>query len=115
MIYNHHHHSGQAKDDDQSHSKHETRENNQRIATLEKEVAELSILVEGLWNLLQSNNRLDNQNLTAAIEAVVESKKNHKEKKRGCKTCARFVSGQYKKCIYCGGDLVGEIKDSPFG
>ena len=89
-------------------------DNHQRIANLEKEVADLSALVEGMWKLLQSNGNLSDDNLKEAIAIVIEEKKNLKEKKRGCKTCARFVSAQYKKCIYCGGELVGKVTESVF-
>lgn len=104
----------QNNDADQSFTKHEVQVNHQRIAALEKDVSDLTNLVEGLWNLLRAENHLSDQNLREAVEAVIEAKKHHKERKRGCKSCARFVSAQYKKCIYCGGELVGEFQESIF-
>lgn len=101
-------------DSDDGQTKHELNSNQQRITALEKEIADLTNLVEGMWNLLRSNTQLDEANLRAAISDVVAMKKHHREKKRGCKNCARFVSAQYHKCIYCGGELVGESESSLF-
>jgi len=100
--------------EDQAQTKHEINSNQQRIVALEKEVADLNNLVEGLWTLLQSNDPLSDDNLRAAIADVIANRKLHRERKRGCKSCARFVSAHYKKCIYCGGDLVGEAAESLF-
>ncbi len=114
MNFNPNHHLSRAKNENNKDTKREVLDNQQRISNLEKEVADLSALVEGLWRLLQSNERLSDDNLKETIAIVLEDKKSLKERKRGCKTCSRFVSAQYSKCIYCGGELVGEVETSLF-
>ena len=99
---------------EQAQTKRSVNDNQQRIATLEREVANLSNLVEGMWNLLQSNTQLNDDNLREAITEVIASRKRLREKKRGCKSCARFVSAQYQKCIYCGGELTGDAEPALF-
>ena len=110
MYPNYHNHQ---QSRDQS-NQQDISSNQQRITALEKEVTDLRNLVGGLWNLLCSNSQLNEDNLRAAVAEAVASRKQVREKKRGCKTCARFVSAHYKKCIYCGGDLVGEVEESLF-
>lgn len=88
--------------------------NDERVKNLEAKVNSLSIISEALYELLVAKLNVTNVELNTMIEQVVVNKRKRKEAKSTCQTCGRLVPANKQKCMYCGGELLGEVNPSPF-
>ena len=53
----------------------ETDDNSNRIRKLEDKLANLSVITEALWSLLNKRTKLTNEDLAASIQEVVQTRK----------------------------------------
>ena len=88
--------------------------NDERLDKLELQVNSLSIISEALYEIIASKMNLAPAELSAAINLVVANRAERRDAKSTCVSCNRLVPSNKHKCIYCGGQLLGEIKVSPF-
>lgn len=79
-----------------------------RLKKLEEKVANLSLLSEALWELLTTKTKLTDDDLTAIIPTVIQKRKQREEIKLTCVKCKMQNSVNHKKCVYCGGELIGQ-------
>lgn len=89
-------------------------EQGQRLAKLENQVATLSLMTEALWNLLTKRTKLTDEDLTASLQEVTQKRKARDETKLTCTKCKMQNSVHQKKCIYCGGELIGHAARNLF-
>ena len=92
----------------------ETDDNSNRIRKLEDKLANLSVVTEALWSLLNKRTKLTNEDLAASIQEVVQTRKIPEETKLTCIKCKMQNSINHKKCMYCGGELTGQSSKSLF-
>lgn len=92
----------------------ETDDNSNRIRKLEDKLANLSVVTEALWSLLNKRTKLTNEDLAASIQEVVQTRKIREETKLTCIKCKMQNSINHKKCMYCGGELTGQSSKSLF-
>lgn len=92
----------------------ETDDNSERIRKLEDKVANLSLLTEALWTLLNKRTKLTDDDLANSIQQVLQARKIRDEAKLLCIKCKMQNSINQKKCIYCGGELVGHTSRTLF-
>lgn len=85
----------------------ETDDNGERIRKLEDKVANLSLVTEALWTLLNKRTKLTDEDLAASIQQVIQARKAHEETRLTCIKCKMQNSINHRKCIYCGGELAG--------
>ncbi len=95
-------------------TQNETDDNGDRIRKLEDKLANLSLVTEALWSLLNKRTKLTNEDLAASIHEVVHARKTREETKLTCVKCRMQNSINHKKCMYCGGELVGHTEKSLF-
>lgn len=88
-------------------NKTETDDTGDRIRKLEDKLANLSLLTEALWTLLNKRTKLTNEDLAASMQEVYLARKSREETKLTCVKCSMKNSINHKKCIYCGGELTG--------
>lgn len=91
-----------------------TDDNSERIRKLEDKLANLSLITEALWTLLNKRTKLTNEDLAASIQDVIAARKTYEEIKLTCVKCNMKNSIHQKKCIYCGGSLSGQTSGSLF-
>ena len=81
---------------------------------LQHEVDRLSLVCEGLWNLLKQKMDVSDQELMAEVEKVdlIDGKLDGKAKKGPleCSSCSKMNARRHTSCIYCGMGL----HDNPF-
>lgn len=87
---------------------------NERARKLEDKVANLSLVTEALWNLLNKRTRLTDEDLAASINEVIQARKARDETRLTCIKCKMQNSVNHKKCMYCGGELTGHTGKSLF-
>lgn len=92
----------------------ETDDNAIRIKKLEEKVANLSLLSESLWELLTIKTKLTDDDLTAIIPNVIQKRRQREETKLTCIKCKMQNALNHKKCVYCGGELIGHTGKRPF-
>ncbi|HTF95122.1 MAG TPA: hypothetical protein VL995_03235 [Cellvibrio sp.] len=95
-------------------SQSSTDDNGDRIRKLEDKLANLSLVTEALWTLLNKRTKLTDEDLASSIQTVIQSRKARDEAKLTCIKCKMQSSINHKKCIYCGGELIGHINKSLF-
>jgi hypothetical protein len=83
-------------------------DNSDRIRKLEEKVANLSLLSESLWELLTKKTKLTNEDLAAVIPEVMQQRRQREETKLTCVKCKMQNAITHKKCVYCGGELIGQ-------
>jgi hypothetical protein len=88
--------------------------NDDRLDKLELTVKNLSLINEALYEILVTKLNINEVDLAAMIDQVSVNRANRLEAKSTCVSCRRLVPSSRQKCMYCGGDLLGEIKVSPF-
>ncbi len=86
----------------------------EHLRKLEEKVDNLSLMTEALWTLLNKRTKLTNQDLMASVQEVIQSRKAHEELRLTCVKCKMQNSVNHKKCIYCGGELIGHPEKNPF-
>src|SRR5690606_23568255 len=89
-------------------------DSNERIRKLEERVANLSLMTEALWSLLNKRTKLSDQDLLTSVQEVSQSRKARGEIKLTCVKCKLQNAVNNKKCIYCGGELIGHPEKNPF-
>lgn len=92
----------------------ETDDNSERIRKLENKLNNLSLVTEALWTLLNKRTKLTNEDLAASIQEVAQTRRTREESKLICIKCKMQNSINHKKCMYCGGELVGHTEKSLF-
>ena len=85
----------------------EADDNGVRIKKLEDKVANLSLLTESLWELLIKKTKLTDDDLASIIPDVMQKRRQRDEAKLTCIKCKMQNAINHKKCVYCGGELVG--------
>lgn len=95
-------------------SQTETDDNGDRIRKLEDKIANLSLVTEALWSLLNTRTRLTDEDLATSINNVIQTRKAREETKLTCIKCKMQNSINHKKCMYCGGELTGHTSKSLF-
>jgi len=94
-----------------------TRESNEfanRLKALETRTEQLSLLAEALWELAADTLKADEQALVNKVEHVKQERAERKEAKLPCEKCGMGNHASKGVCIYCGGQLKGEVRSSPF-
>ena len=91
----------------------ESDDSKERLRKLEEKVANLSLMTEALWTLLNRRTKLTDDDLIASIQEVAQSRKLREETRLTCIKCKMQNSINHKKCIYCGGELVGQPEKNP--
>lgn len=92
----------------------ETDDNNERIRKLEDKLANLSLVTEALWTLLNKRTKLTNEDLATSIQEVIQTRKAREETRLTCIKCKMQNSINHKKCMYCGGELTGHTSKGLF-
>lgn len=92
----------------------ESDDNSERIRKLESKLTNLSLVTEALWTLLNKRTKLTNEDLTASIQEVIQTRRTREESKLTCVKCKMQNSINHKKCMYCGGELLGHTEKSLF-
>ncbi len=92
----------------------ESDDSNERIRKLEDKLANLSLVTEALWTLLNKRTKLTNDDLAACMQDVLQTRRARDETKLVCIKCKMQNSVNHKKCIYCGGELSGQVEKSLF-
>ncbi len=95
-------------------SKTDADDNGERIRKLEYKIANLSLVTEALWSLLNTRTRLTDEDLATSINNVIQTRKAREEAKLTCIKCKMQNSINHKKCMYCGGELTGHTSKSLF-
>ncbi len=85
-----------------------------RLDQLESTVKNLSVINEALYEILVAKLNVNATDLAVMIEQVTVNRLKRLEAKSTCSSCSRLVPSSRQKCMYCGGELLGEIKVSPF-
>lgn len=88
--------------------------NDDRLDKLEQTVKNLSIINEALYEILVAKLQLGPTDLAVMIDQVNVNRTERLEAKSTCNSCGRMVPSIKQKCMYCGGELLGYIKISPF-
>jgi rRNA maturation endonuclease Nob1 len=88
--------------------------NDDRLDKLELTVKNLSVINEALYEILVSKININAIDLAVMIDQVTVNRENRLNAKSTCSSCSRLVPSNKQKCMYCGGELLGEIKISPF-
>lgn len=91
-----------------------TDDNGDRIRKLEEKLANLSLVTEALWTLLNKRTKLTDEDLASSMQDVIQTRKARDEAKLTCIKCKMQNTINHKKCIYCGGELVGHVSKSLF-
>lgn len=81
----------------------------ERLRKLENQVDQLSLLNESLWHLLSSKTRLTNSDLQESLEQVKARRRTRDQARLSCTKCKLTNATHHKKCIYCGGELSGNL------
>ncbi|QEY18745.1 hypothetical protein D0C16_23830 [Cellvibrio sp. KY-GH-1] len=92
----------------------ESDDNSERIRKLESKLTNLSLVTEALWTLLNKRTKLTNEDLAASIQEVIQTRRTREESKLTCVKCKMQNSINHKKCMYCGGELLGHTEKSLF-
>ncbi|SMF22627.1 hypothetical protein SAMN02745866_01431 [Alteromonadaceae bacterium Bs31] len=92
----------------------DTSEQADRLKTLENKFTRLSTLTEALWDILLEKGELDEHLLKARIQQVAQEREDRKTEKLPCRKCGMQNAASKPACIYCGGELDGELNESPF-
>ncbi len=92
----------------------ESDDNSERIRKLESKLTNLSLVTEALWTLLNKRTKLTNEDLAASIQEVAQTRRTREESKLICIKCKMQNSINHKKCMYCGGELLGHTEKSLF-
>lgn len=92
----------------------ESDDNSERIRKLESKLTNLSLVTEALWALLNKRTKLTNEDLAASIQEVIQTRRTREESKLTCVKCKMQNSINHKKCMYCGGELLGHTEKSLF-
>lgn len=92
----------------------ESDDSNERIRKLEDKLANLSLVTEALWTLLNKRTKLTNEDLATSIQEVVQARRTREETRLTCVKCKMQNAINHKKCMYCGGELTGHISKSLF-
>jgi len=85
-----------------------------RIEKLEKTCQQLSLLTETLWEIVAEQNQLQEPALLEKVEATLALRRQRAEERLHCAKCSMSNTTSKAKCIYCGGELVGDVSSSPF-
>lgn len=88
--------------------------NDDRLEKLETRVENLSLINEALYEILVTKLNINAVDLTTMIEQVSVNRASRLDAKSTCASCRRLVPANRQKCMYCGGELLGEVKVSPF-
>lgn len=91
-----------------------TDDNGDRIRKLEEKLANLSLVTEALWTLLNKRTKLTDEDLASSMQDVIQTRKARDEAKLTCIKCKMQNTINHKQCIYCGGELVGHVSKSLF-
>ena len=89
-------------------------ENDARLDQLEKKVDKLVLLNEALFELLVTKTGVDTVELYLMIEKVEANRSNRVHAKLACSKCSMRVPAKKEQCMYCGGELIGELQKSAF-
>ncbi len=92
----------------------ESDDNSERIRKLESKLTNLSLVTEALWTLLNKRTKLTDEDLAASIQEVIQTRRTREESKLTCVKCKMQNSINHKKCMYCGGELLGHTEKSLF-
>jgi hypothetical protein len=85
-----------------------------RLDQLELTVKNLSVINEALYEIIVAKLGVNSVDLAVMIDQVTANRSVRLEAKSTCIACGRLVSSHKQKCIYCGGELSGNTKISPF-
>ncbi|WP_188150715.1 hypothetical protein [Teredinibacter waterburyi] len=85
-----------------------------RIEKLEKTCQQLSLLTETLWEIIAEQNELQEPVLLEKVTATLALRAERADERLHCSKCNMSNTTSKAKCIYCGGELVGDVSNSPF-
>jgi len=85
-----------------------------RLEKLELTIKNISIINEALYEIIVSKLGVTGVDLAVMIDQVTINRGARLEAKSTCNACGRLVPSHKQKCIYCGGELSGETRVSPF-
>jgi len=88
--------------------------NDDRLDKIELTVKNLSLINEALYEILVAKLNINEVDLAVMIDQVSVNRANRLDAKSTCSSCRRLVPSNRQKCMYCGGELLDEIKISPF-
>lgn len=88
-------------------TQNETDDHSSRLKKLEDKVANLSLINEALWDLLTQKTKLTDDDLAAIIPTTLQKRRQREESKLTCVKCKMQNATTHKKCVYCGGELIG--------
>ena len=95
---------GQAKADARE-AQRSAEGNQEVIRRLEKKVESLTNVTQALWNILQEQHGLSDQEL---IQRVQQMANGERKGAQNCAECGRVVGKSQTKCMYCGTSRQGE-------
>ena len=88
-------------------------ENRARLDAIESRIEKLSLITESLWEIIRESGVSEDE-LAEKISVVTSEKESRAKEKLDCAECGMKVSAKRKRCMYCGGELVGDSSNSPF-
>ena len=88
--------------------------NDSRLDALELKIKNISLLNEALYEILVVKLNISENELSAMVDQVVLNRIDRVGAKSNCRICGRLVPSNRKKCLYCGGELSGDVKTSLF-
>ena len=81
---------------------------NIRITQLEKQIRELQLNHQALWELLKASAKLPDEALQNQIDAFKQAIESRANQITNCATCNRTVPADKASCYYCGASLTHE-------
>ena len=88
--------------------------NEGRLSNLEQKVKRISVINEALYEILAAKLNVTHSELESMIEQVVANRARKAEAKSTCRDCGRLAPSNRLKCMYCGGEFLGEVDASLF-
>jgi len=81
---------------------------------LESRIYQLSLISEALWEIVSKKSGITESQLHLEIQTVITSRRERGCEKLSCSSCSMSVPANNDRCMYCGNELAGKTKGSPF-